>query len=133
MSDVTRDLTRRIENLERQNRRLRWVGASALAILPVAGLMSFAAPAVCKTVWGERFVLRDGSGRDRMVLNAYGTKTPSLTVKDTSGENVAELGVNDEGEVSLHVFKEGRKVPAALQLGAADEKQSKSDDDSGVN
>jgi hypothetical protein len=121
MSDASRSLHDRIDSLERQNRRMRWFGGAALASVTAAVLMSFAAPAVCKTVWGERFVLRDGHGKERMVLNAYGTNSPSLTVKDETGRSVAELAVGENGEMNLSVFKEGRLAPAGFHFGSEDQ------------
>ena len=114
--DHTAELARRIEALETQNRRQK----RALRLLFVAGALglatSMAAPPVCKTIWGERFVLKDGSMRERMVLDAYGQQTPTLTFKDIEGQKVAELKVGDDGEMSLDVFKGGQKASAHFEV-----------------
>ena len=132
------ELTDRIDKLERENRRMRRVGGSLLAGLGLVTLMSMAAPMVCKTVWGERFVLRDSNGRERMVLNAYSTRTPSMVFKSTDGQPLARLNVGDE-DVSIQLFKDGVPTAASFKLSpqATDHSQctgkSVTDDDRNIN
>ena len=114
--DNTRELIQRIEELEAQSRRQKRVLKGVLAVGAMGLAMSMAAPRVCKTVWGERFVLKDGQMRERMVLNAYGTKTPTLTFKNREGGKVAELQVGDDGEMSMKVFRDGQKADAFFEL-----------------
>ncbi|MFT4540103.1 MAG: hypothetical protein ACI835_002552 [Planctomycetota bacterium] len=122
--DNTRDLVNRIEQLETQDRRTKRAFRGVLAVGAVALAMSMAAPRVCKTVWGERFVLKDGSMRERMVLDAYGTKHPTLTFKDKEGGRVAELQVGAEGEMSMKVFRDGKPTNAFFELVAEDDESS---------
>ena len=116
MSDLNNGLLTRIETLEKQNRRMRWAGG-LLATLAVTGMgMSMAGPRVCKTVWGERFVLKDSSLRERMVLDAYSTRTPSLAFKDIEGKKIAELSMGSGGALAMQIFKNGKKTRAHFEL-----------------
>ena len=114
MSDQYTQLITRVEKLEKQNRRLRRVGGGLLAVLGVVGLMSMAAPRVCKTVWGERFVLRDSQGRDRMRLDAYSSTSPSLTLMNRSGTGTARLILAEDGDMQLQFFSKGKPTPATV-------------------
>ena len=111
------DLLVRIESLEKQNRRMRRIGGGLVAALGLVGLMSFAGPPVCKTVWAERFVLKDSSMRERMVLDGYSTSTPSLTLKNTDGQGIASLSINDKGDMSIKLFKDGKPTKGGFQIG----------------
>ena len=108
------DLLRRLERLERSNRRLKWGATAALAAFGAVGLMS--ASTVCKTVWGERFVLRDGQGRDRVTWDAYSNKTPKLTFQGQRGQALATMAFDEEGAMQLQVRKNGELQPAYLQM-----------------
>ncbi|MCP3915722.1 MAG: hypothetical protein GY711_09215 [bacterium] len=118
MSDKYSNLMTRVESLEKQNRRLRRVGGGLVAALGIVGLMSMAAPTVCKTVWGERFVLRDGSGRDRMLLNAYNTDAPSLTMMNEKGKGIARLSIASEG-LQLQFFENGKPAGTSFPVSPA--------------
>ncbi len=124
MSDNYRQLLARVETLEKKNRRMRRVGGGLLAALGVVGLMSMAGSPICKTVWGERFVLRDGHGRDRMVLNAYSTESPTLTLMNRDGNGAARLTLAPGGDMQLQFFAQGKPVGASFRLGPEAFKQS---------
>ena len=96
------DVVRRLEKLERENRNLRRAGLAAVALTGVAFLAS--ASAVCKTVWAERFVLRDPSNNERAVLTAYETGgTPQLSLLDAQGKPALTFGVADDGIAYLEL------------------------------
>ncbi len=134
------DVVRRLERLERENRNLRRAGLAAVALTGVAFLVS--ASAVCKTVWAERFVLKDASMRERAVLTAYETGgPPKLTLLDEQGSpaltfGVAEDGVafmelpGDEGPIrhKIQLSSDGRAVPATATEPAGECSSKKSDD-----
>ena len=104
MNDELHGVTDRLERLERENRRLkRWGGIAAGAFVTL-GLFGFALPAVCDVVTGERLVIRDGSGRQRAVIDAYGTKTPGLALHDASGKQRAKLALDEKGDVTLSFY-----------------------------
>jgi hypothetical protein len=96
MNDHAEELVRRVEQLERKNRRLvRW-GALTVVATFGGGLMSMRA--VCDTISAERFVLVDGQGKQRAVLTAYETGgAPKLTFLDPKGRAVATLATDEGG------------------------------------
>ena len=97
MNEHVSELVRRLESLERQNRSLKRWGGAALACTLVLGLSSMAS-SMCKTVWAERFVLQDSSGRERGHFDAYETGgAAKLALLNAKGQNVVTLGVSDEG------------------------------------
>lgn len=116
MTENTRELMTRLDRLERENRRIKRVGGSLLAALGLAGIVGFAAPKMCNTVWAERFVLQDSRGQQRMVLNAYSTKTPAITFNDAKGKGVAALQIEQSGDMSLKVFKQAGQEAASFSF-----------------
>jgi len=87
-----------------------------LAAIGLAGIVGFAAPRVCNTVWAERFVVQDSRGNSRMVLNAYSTKTPGITFNDASGKGVAALQIEKSGDMSLKIFKRAGRRAASFSF-----------------
>lgn len=106
----------RLARLETENRRLKRAGLGALIGLGSLTLMSFAAPTLCEIVWAERFVLRDGSNKTRVTMNAYGTDTPGLTFHDARGKAVGSFGFAPDGGFRIEQIKNGRRSPAMLQM-----------------
>ncbi|MGH7386345.1 MAG: hypothetical protein ACREKG_14300, partial [Candidatus Rokuibacteriota bacterium] len=84
MSDSTHDhLTRRLDRLERENRRLKLLGALALLGLAALTVMGqTAATQVVNTIEAERFVLRDGAGNARATLGLRPDGTAALALAD---------------------------------------------------
>lgn len=109
------DVVRRLERLERENKNLRRAGLAAVALTGVAFLAS--ASAVCKTVWAERFVLRDTSDRERAVLTAYETGgTPQLSLLDANGKAALSFGVADDGVAFMELPGDEGPVRHRIQL-----------------
>lgn len=109
------DVVRRLETLERQNRNLRRAGLAAVALTGVAFLAS--ASAVCKTVWAERFVLKDASMQERAVLTAYETGgPPKLTLLDAQGEAALTFGVAEDGIAFMELPTEEGPVRHSIRL-----------------
>ena len=70
-------LARRLYKVEWENRRLKLAGVVALAVIAAVVLMGQATESkVVKVIEAEKFVLRDGQGRQRAELFAH---------KDVSG------------------------------------------------
>ena len=92
-----RDLSLRLERLERENRRMKRWGGALLGGAFVLGLTSMALPTVCKTVWAERFVLKDSSGRGRLTIDGYRSGPPVITAQGAHGKTFAKLVLADEG------------------------------------
>jgi len=84
-------LVNRVDSLERENRRIRRLGKGLLAGSALLALASAATPYFCKTVWAERLVLRNSSGKDVMTMDAYSSRTPSITMRDDQGKSVVRL------------------------------------------
>jgi hypothetical protein len=109
------DILSRLERLERENRNLRRAGVAALAVTGVALFAS--ATTVCKTVWAERFVLKDPSMRERAVLTAYETGgTPQLSLLDENGKAALTFGVASDGVAFLELSGELGPVRRSILL-----------------
>ena len=91
-------LSERLERVERDNRRLRRVGAVVVIGFASALLMAQARPnPVVKTVQAEEFIVRDSEGKARIKLG-MSDKDPRLTFLDSQGKEVTGLS---EGFLSL--------------------------------
>jgi hypothetical protein len=108
-------LVRRIDALERRNRRLQY-GICALIVL-AAGLTAMAAqapsPKVPLTLTAERFTLVDSTGGARAELQAIaaftrGAANPMLTFLDKDGHIVVRIGVGDRGPVLEALGRDGK-------------------------
>lgn len=111
------DITRRLDALEQQNRRLRLLGGGLALAVVAGGLMSFAGPRMCRTIWGERIVLKDSSLRERMVLDAYSTDLPTLTLNDEQGQRIAAMSVQENGGLQFKAYdKKGNPRKSAFRL-----------------
>lgn len=110
------DLVRRLDRLEKENRRLKRWGLAAFAGALGLTTMSFVAPAVCDIVYAERFVLRDASNTKRITMNAYGTDTPEIVFHDARGKKVGSVGLTRDGGFDLRVMDKGKAVRAAFSI-----------------
>jgi hypothetical protein len=88
------ELVNRLELLERQNRRLRWVGATTLCVVVALVLMGVARP-VAEVVTAEKFSLVDANGQERAKLELVNNR-PQLDLSDSQG--IATLGVGAIGQ-----------------------------------
>jgi hypothetical protein len=102
MNLESHDLVRRLESLERENRRLKRAGLGLAGILGSLGLVSMVAPRLCDVVSAERFVLHDANGRARLTLDAYRNGDPLVTAHDKSGRTIAKVTL--AGEPTLELF-----------------------------
>lgn len=105
MSFEPMNVNDRLARLERENKRLKVWGGVAVGGLLSLGLFGFAAP-ICDVVTGERLVIRDNSGRQRVGIDAYHNEVPGLTLNDTNGRERAKMALNDKGDVTLSFFDE---------------------------
>jgi hypothetical protein len=114
-------LSERLARVERENRRLRRIGAVVLAGLAAVVLLGQAGPGnVGRTVEAEQFVLRDAGGKVRAVLHTRADGSPHLDFRDAAGGaraslgllgDVAGLSLTDKagnGGVVLHTQLDGR-------------------------
>lgn len=87
-------LARRIDRLERQNRRLR-VGGAIVVLLSAAAL-SIGMSAPRKTLETDLLVIKDANGTTRMILG-MADDGPAITMLDAKGKLRANIGVSDKG------------------------------------
>jgi len=116
MNTDPRELHVRLERLEKQNKTLKRWGAGLALGLGLLGLAS--AKLVCDTVSGERLVLHDPSGKTRVMVDAYGSDSPSLVFQNREGRPTAKIGVDEKsGELVLNVFDAKGGAKASWTLG----------------
>ncbi|MFQ5961978.1 MAG: hypothetical protein ACE5MG_11340 [Candidatus Methylomirabilales bacterium] len=108
-------LVRRVDLVERENRRLRRAGAAALAALAAVVLTGHVFTAE-RVVEAERFVLLDPSGETRAVL-AVAKGGSGLYLYDKKGKMRAGLvgGVADETGLSLYDVEGKGRARLALK------------------
>jgi uncharacterized protein YndB with AHSA1/START domain len=128
----------RLEKVERENRRLKFVGAAVL-VVAAAGLVMGQAWPTSRTVEAEAFVLRDASGparaawhpspgggaaltffdqagNGRAMLRADRDGSPHLTLTDQAAQTRAVLRVEGNGSPGLVLFDQGGKMRATLYV-----------------
>ncbi len=108
-------LERRVQRLERQNCRLKLVGAAS-AILAVAGLLLGQALPRSRTLDAEEFVLRDSAGTPRAVLSLKPDGAPTMAFFDPAGKPRAWVGVKNSGSPYLLFADQGGKPRAGLSV-----------------
>lgn len=110
-------LMRRLEGVERENRRWRWAGAVALTGIAAMALMGQAAPSnVAKVIEAEKFVLRDAGGNARAVLALGPDESVGLGLSDKAGTARAWLSLGPQGSPSFALFDKAAKPRATLRL-----------------
>jgi hypothetical protein len=104
-------LARRVEQLERTQRRWRRLATGAALGLVAVGLMG-QKPAP-RVVEAERFVLRDAAGRARAELVVDGEQSVALRFKDADSMPRLSLGT-ENGAAVLVLNEQGGRVRAGL-------------------
>ena len=87
------ETARRLEALERENRRLRRGGKALVALFGAAILVAAAPAGPRKVVEAERFVVRDAAGKVRAALGIREDGSPSLNLYDQDAKTRAVLGL----------------------------------------
>lgn len=119
MSEPTMEgLARRVEQLERDNRRWRRGATLGLLLLVSGGLLGQApvVPGAAKALEAEQFNLRDGRGNLRGSLGAATDGTASLVLYNTAGMRQAGLGVLSDGTASLFLGSPAGHTATELTL-----------------
>ena len=112
-------LVERLDRLERENRRLKWVGSVVLIGITALVLMGQAGPRhVFKIVQAEQFVLRDPSGQTRAVLGTVADGSAGLALYDRDGKDRAKLIVLPDGMSGLIAFDRDGKLRAGTGVTA---------------
>lgn len=102
------DLTRRIDRLERENRRLK--RAAALVGVGLVALLAMGQAARPRTVEAERFVLKDKQGKVRAVLGEGPDDEVGLIVYDAKQRPSALVAVR-EGDFPVVELRDPAGVP----------------------
>jgi hypothetical protein len=99
-------LTRRLDHLERENRRFRRT-AMALALGVAAVVLMGQAVAQGPTLETQKLVLKDGHGKVRAVLGEFSDEEPfGVLVLDAQQRIRAKLGVQEDGSPVLALADE---------------------------
>ena len=105
-------LARRLERLERQNRRLTH-GVIAMAIVALAAATAPVVRGAGSAVVGEKFTLVNPVDRALAVLEnraaSGATPKPVLTFFDQDGNPVVKIGIGDKGPTLEVTDRNGRK------------------------
>ena len=122
MSDTTQEhLARRLDRLERENRRLKRLGALALIGLAALTIMGQTASApVANTIEAERFILRDASGNARASLGVRPDGTAALALADDTQQERAVLTVTApfSSMISSAAVSAKKRTPRLTQASA---------------
>lgn len=113
----TEKLTRRIEELERQQIRYRYFGAVVVILLVSVAVMGQTKSNVASALEAQSFVLRDKSGNIRGTL-AVDTKTDAstLVLADKSGKIRTEINVGNDGNAGIAFGDASGKSRLAMGL-----------------
>ncbi|MFN0243148.1 MAG: hypothetical protein ACKVWV_09685 [Planctomycetota bacterium] len=111
------ELSNRLDRLERENRRWKRVVVGVAGSVAALGVLAMATP-VCDVITGERLVLRDSSGRQRFMIDAYQQGTPTIVWNDASGKAIARFGLENDGLARITYFDAHGKVRACERVGA---------------
>lgn len=105
-------LARRLDRLERQNRRLTQ-GVIAMAIVALVGGTAQVARGAASAVAGEKFSLVNPVDRALAVLEnraaSGATPKPVLTFFDQDGNPAVKIGIGDKGPTLEVTDRNGRK------------------------
>jgi hypothetical protein len=106
----------RLEKVERENRRLKFVGAAVLFVA-AAGLVMGQAWPTSRTVEAEAFVLRDASGPARAAWHPSPGGGAALTFFDfdQAGKPRAQVRVERDGTPGLLLFDQAGNGRAMLR------------------
>jgi hypothetical protein len=114
---------RRLDQLERENRRWRrlalgtWLAVAAIGLLGQSAAPPARPVGASRVIEGERFVLRDSAGRVGATLG-WETDTPRLALHDPDGRPRAVLSVAAGGAPGLTLLDaDGQTARAALVVG----------------
>ena len=115
MTESTLDtLTRRLDRLERENRRLKRWGSLALIGLVSLIFMGQIASSAPKVVEGKSFILRDTKGRLRAKLGMSRERLAGLVLLDEAGTPSASLSTASDGKSTLELLDKAGHERAML-------------------
>ncbi len=97
------NIVKRLDRLERENRRIRLVGTLLLVGIVALVVMGQSKSKVAKVIEAEKFVLRDGGGRERAALEVDMVGNAKLHVLYPTGGTAIQLTSGTDGS-SLMFF-----------------------------
>ena len=110
-------LARRVERLERENRRWKRAASLGLVLIAAAALLGQAGPlGAAKTLDAERFNVRDPAGNLRAALGTTPDGAASLLLFSPTGVNQAGLGVLPDGTASIFLGNAAGRTVTELTL-----------------
>ncbi len=118
MSQPTLDaLLRRLERLERQNRRLKFVGSAAVFLMGMVLLSGATGAKVPDEIRAKSFVLVDNGGTRRVVMDVV--RLPffdigGIRLFDARGRARASFAVASDGASGVTLYSEGQTTQAVL-------------------
>ena len=99
------DLVQRLDRLERENWRFKWVGSMVLVTIAAFLVMGQAKSSnVPEVIEAEKFVLRDKSGKVFAALQTEAKNEPALNLYDKNGKVRVTLGIMEIGNPMPHLF-----------------------------
>jgi hypothetical protein len=112
---TSRDLSQRLDRLERQARSLRW---SVIALLVVSTVMPvLIARAASDKVSGSEFTLRDAAGRERGVFWLFG-EMPTFVLHDRKGKPRLQFDLLPDDSPRFFLADADQRIRAKLKLAA---------------
>ncbi len=114
---IINNVTQRLEGVEQQNRRLKRVGAAAVATIAVLVLMGQAtSPKVPTVIEAEQFVLRDRRGKARAWLNMLDDSV-NFALADKDEKTRTLLYVRDDGTHGLVLATHDGQTRIEVKIG----------------
>lgn len=111
------EIRRRLDRLDRENRRLRRITATAVVGLAAGILMGQASPRqVPGVVEAQKFVLQDARGESRAELTVLPDGSPTLGFLDREGKPRLVLGLAPDSSPGLALLDPGEKARLTLSL-----------------
>ncbi len=114
MDGTPDSVVRRLERVERENRRLkRW---GSVMLLGIACLTMMGQTQSGKTVEAERFVVRDTKGKVRAELGAFPEGKTALVLYDQERRPRVEVRILPDGRMGLAISDENERPRAILRV-----------------
>ncbi len=103
-------LARRLDKVERENRRLKQAGTAVLAVMAAVVLMGQGTLTARKTIRAQNFVIVDSNGIPRGGMGiSVDEKIVALILRDQQSKNRVTLIVNTDNTPSLVLLDENEK------------------------
>jgi hypothetical protein len=112
---MDKSMTERLEYLENQNGRFKWVGILFIVIVASIAFMGQATP-ITREIRAQKFSLYDSTGKNRGMLFTSAEGQAILVLADRSGEPRMTLTVAGDGTPGIGLMDKGDKVRAEFSI-----------------